>query len=191
MSQSEIVISGFGGQGALFAGHALAAAAMAEDKHVTWLPSYGPEMRGGTAHVTTIIGDEPIGSPVVQLPQVVIALNKPSVAKYEELIRAGGLLIANSSLVDEKPSREDIEVLMVPATEIAEEVGSIKLTNVVSIGALLAKRPLVQLDSIVAAIGEMLGAEKKELVELNEQALMRGREIGKEALESEGVKEYG
>lgn len=191
MSQSEIIISGFGGQGALFAGHALAAAGMAEGKHVTWLPSYGPEMRGGTAHVTVIIADEPIGSPIVQDPEIVIALNKPSTAKYEPLLRPGGALFVNSSLVAEIPSREDIDICAIPATEIAEALGSAKLANIVAVGALLGRRPLVEEDSLVNAIREMLGDGKEELVALNERALASGRNHTEEEPVRKGAGSHG
>lgn len=174
MSQTEIIISGFGGQGALFAGHILAEAGMAEGKHVTWLPSYGPEMRGGTANVTVIIADEPIGSPIVQRPAAVIALNKPSATKYAPLVRAGGILLVNSSLVSEAPIADDIAVHMVPASQTAEELGSVKLANVVAMGALLAVTNVVGRDALEQALQHKLGDNKGDLVRLNRMALARG-----------------
>jgi 2-oxoglutarate ferredoxin oxidoreductase subunit gamma len=179
MTQSEVVISGFGGQGALFAGQVLAEAAMRDDLHVTWLPSYGPEMRGGTANVTVIVSEDPIGSPIVQNPRVLIALNKPSVTKYEGLVRKGGLLLVNSSLVPELPAREDLEIVAVPATETAEAIGSTKLANIVVLGALLARLPLVKLETLRGALAEKVKKVAPDLVQMNLEALERGVEIGK------------
>jgi 2-oxoglutarate ferredoxin oxidoreductase subunit gamma len=174
MSQTEIVISGFGGQGALLAGQLLAQAAMEQGKHVTWLPSYGPEMRGGTAHCTVIIADEPIGSPIVQHPGVVIALNKPSVAKYEAVIKEGGHLIVNASLVDEAPTRGEIHSIMIRATEIAEELGSAKMANIVALGAMLAVVPVVETDILQGALRTKVTKIAPELVDANAQALFEG-----------------
>ena len=180
MSQSEIVISGFGGQGVLFAGHVLAAAGMAESKHVTWLPSYGPEMRGGTAHVTVIVADEPIGSPIVREPRIVIALNKPSVTKYEPLLREGGLLVVNSTLVAEPPMRGGIDIVLVPATEAAEGIGSVKMANIVAVGAMLASIPVVERSSFESALEDKLTSAGKQLVEANKRALARGMELAQQ-----------
>ena len=129
--QTEIIISGFGGQGVLFAGQLLAYAAMEQNLQVTWIPSYGPEMRGGTANCTVIISDEEIGSPVVGSPKVALALNLPSLDKYEPLIKTGGLLIVNASMVDRSPRRTDIQTVMIPASEIAESLGDKRMTNMV------------------------------------------------------------
>lgn len=180
MSQTEIVISGFGGQGVLFAGHMLAAAAMAEDRHVTWLPSYGPEMRGGTAHVTVIVTDEPIGSPIVRRPSVVVALNKPSVTKYEPLVRAGGLLVVNSTLVAGAPSRVDIDIILVPATASAEQIGDARMANIVAVGAMLAYRPVVERGSFESALDEKLTPKSDQLIKANQRALERGWELAQE-----------
>src|SRR3990170_3370558 len=121
--QTEIVISGFGGQGALFAGQLLAYAGLDAGRHVTWIPSYGPEMRGGTAHCTVIISNEEIGSPLVRRPRAVIALNMPSLDKYEPLVAPGGVLVINSSLTTRAPERRDIQALPIPASAIADELG--------------------------------------------------------------------
>ncbi|MFP3853821.1 MAG: 2-oxoacid:acceptor oxidoreductase family protein [Anaerolineales bacterium] len=181
MTQTETIISGFGGQGALFAGQVLAEAALQDDLHVTWLPSYGPEMRGGTAHCTVILSDDPIGSPIVQKPKVVMALNKPSVAKYEPLVREDGLLIVNSSLVPESPTRQDIEVLLVPATAEAESLGNSQLANIVMLGALLVRKKLVSDGAVQAALEHKLSKKKDpDLVASNLQALARGRELAGE-----------
>ena len=135
--QKEIIISGFGGQGVLFGGQVLAYAAMDSGKEVTWIPSYGPEMRGGTANCTVVIADHEIGSPLVKNPPLVIALNLPSFDKYESMIQAGGTLIVNQSMVDHEAQRDDIHVIFVPCNEIAEEIGDKKLMNMVAVGALL------------------------------------------------------
>ena len=181
MTQTETIISCFGGQGALFAGQVLAEAALYDDLHVTWLPSYGPEMRGGTAHCTVILSDDPIGSPIVQKPKVVIALNKPSVAKYEPLVRAGGLLIVNSTLVPETPTRQDIEVLLIPATAEAESLNNSQLANIVMLGALLAKNELVSDAAVQTALEYKLSKKQDpDLITSNLQALARGRELAGE-----------
>ena len=131
--QKEIIIAGFGGQGVLFGGQVLAMAAMDAGKEVTWIPSYGPEMRGGTANCTVVIADEEIGSPLVEHPPLAIALNLPSFDKYEPLIRAHGTLVVNQSMVDRGTRRDDIQVIMVPCNQIAEELGNRKLLNGISI----------------------------------------------------------
>src|SRR6185369_5132065 len=128
------VLSGFGGQGLLFAGQVLAHAAMLEDQRVSWLPSYGPEMRGGTASCTVIVADTEIGSPVVDAADVVIALNPPSLAKFEALLRPGGLLVLNDSLIEAEPTRRDIEVLRIPCSALAREVGDERAISIIALG---------------------------------------------------------
>ena len=130
--ETSIVISGFGGQGVLFAGQLLAYAGMDAGRHVTWIPSYGPEMRGGTAHCVVIISDEPIGAPTVARPDVAIVLNQPSFDKYVPLVKPGGLLVVNSSLIEAETERRDIDVVHVPANAIAEEWGTAKMLNMAS-----------------------------------------------------------
>ena len=172
--QSEIVISGFGGQGALFAGQLLAYAAMDEGHHVTWIPSYGPEMRGGTAHCTVIISDDEIGSPLVRHPAAVIVMNLPSLEKYEPLVARGGVLVVNSSLVTRHPTRTDIRVVEVPANTIAEELGSDRLSNLVLTGALLAATGVLPLEAVERALAAHLPERHRNLLEANYQALRRG-----------------
>ncbi|MGA9532981.1 MAG: 2-oxoacid:acceptor oxidoreductase family protein [Anaerolineales bacterium] len=174
MSQTEIVISGFGGQGALLAGQILAEAGMHEGKHVTWLPSYGPEMRGGTANCTVIIGDEPIGSPIIQRPAVVIALNKPSVTKYAPMLKSDGYLIINASQVDEAPGRSDIHSLMIEASGIAERLGSVKMANIVALGALLSVVPVVDPTGLKETLKRKVKKIAPDLVEANMRALDEG-----------------
>jgi 2-oxoglutarate ferredoxin oxidoreductase subunit gamma len=137
--QTEVVFAGFGGQGALFAGQILAFTAMDSGLDVTWIPSYGPEMRGGTANCQVIIADDEIGSPFTRLPKAVIAMNLPSLDKFEPMVAPGGVLIVNASLVNRDPKRKDIEWLMIRAQDIAEAIGNRRLLNMVMLGALLQK----------------------------------------------------
>ncbi|MEW5829106.1 MAG: 2-oxoacid:acceptor oxidoreductase family protein [Chloroflexota bacterium] len=177
--QKEILIAGFGGQGVLFAGQVLAYAAMDTGHEVTWIPSYGPEMRGGTANCTVVIADEEIGSPLVKNPPAVIALNLPSFDKYEELVQPGGVLVVNQSMVDRKASRDDITVLYIPGNEIAEETGNRRLLNMVMTGALLAAFPVMSLDDAKAALKAHLPAKHQKLIPNNFAAMDKGYEMAK------------
>lgn len=172
--QTEIIISGFGGQGVLFAGQLLAYAGLGEKKSVTWIPSYGPEMRGGTANCTVIIADEEIGSPVVRNPSAAIAMNLPSLDKYESLLRPGGVLIVNQSMVDRTPTRKDIKVVLIPANEIAEKLGDKRMTNMVLLGGLLANLPVLPLKAVETALKEHLPARHQKLLPMNYKALQEG-----------------
>ncbi len=174
--QKEIIIAGFGGQGVLFAGQVLAYAAMDAGKEVTWIPSYGPEMRGGTANCTVIIADEEIGSPLVKNPQFSIALNLPSFDKYEDILAPGGTLIINRSMVDRTARRTDINAVLVPCNEIAEEIGDKKLLNMVAVGALLCALPEISLKDIEKALEGHLPSRHKHLLPKNYEALKRGFE---------------
>jgi 2-oxoglutarate ferredoxin oxidoreductase subunit gamma len=172
--QTEIVIAGFGGQGVLFAGQVLAYAAMDNGKEVTWIPSYGPEMRGGTANCTVIISDEEIGSPMVRNPRGVIAMNLPSLEKYEPLLIEGGSLIVNASLVNRSIERDDVQYVLIPANEIAESLGDKRMTNIVMVGALLAQIPVLPIEAIEKALEDHLPERHKKLLPLNFQALRAG-----------------
>jgi 2-oxoglutarate ferredoxin oxidoreductase subunit gamma len=173
--ETSIVIAGFGGQGVLFAGQLLAYAGMDNDCHVSWIPSYGPEMRGGTANCTVIISDEPIGAPIVARPDVAIVLNQPSFEKYEPTVKPGGLLIVNNAIVAGRTERADIETVYIPANTIAEEMGSIKMLNMATIGVLLGKRPsLLPLETVEQALRNHLPAGKSHLLESNLNVLRRG-----------------
>ncbi len=174
--QTEIIISGFGGQGVLFAGQLLAYAAMDEGHHVTWIPSYGPEMRGGTANCTVIISDQEIGSPLVKHPSAVIAMNLPSLDKYEESMVPGGLLVVNASIVNRAPVRADLRKVMVPGNEIAEAAGDRRMTNMVLLGALLANLPILPLEAVERALEAHLPARHHRLLPLNYQCLRKGAE---------------
>ena len=180
--QKEIIISGFGGQGVLFAGQVLAYAAMDLGKVVTWIPSYGPEMRGGTANCTVVIADDEIGSPLVKHPPLAIALNLPSFDKYEAVLAVGGTLIVNQSMVDRAAKREDIHAISVPCNEIAEQIGDKKLTNMVAVGALLTALPDISLKDIEKALEAHLPARHKHLLPKNYEALKRGFEHAQEQL---------
>jgi 2-oxoglutarate ferredoxin oxidoreductase subunit gamma len=177
--QTEVIISGFGGQGVLFAGQALAYTALDQGRHVTWIPSYGPEMRGGTAHCTVIISDDEIGSPLVRNPAAVIVMNLPSMDRYEPLVRQSGTLIVNASLVDRQPERSDIQDVMLPANEIAEELGDGRLANIVLLGALLQTTPLFTLEQLGASLSRHIAARHRDLLEANLRALTRGAEAAR------------
>ncbi len=172
--QTEILIAGFGGQGVLFAGQVLAYAAMDSGKMVTWIPSYGPEMRGGTANCTVIIADDEIGSPLVRNPQAAIVLNLPSLDKYEPLVTPGGVLVANASLINRGPSRTDIINVFLPAQEIAEEIGNRRLLNMVALGALLACMPVLSIEAVEKALSDHLPERHQKLLPENFAALRRG-----------------
>jgi len=175
--QNDVVMAGFGGQGILLIGKMLAYAGMREGKEVSWLPSYGPEMRGGTANCTVVISDRPVGSPVIQSPQAVVAMNLPSLDKFEPDVRSGGLLLINTSLIDRKASRDDLTVIEVPANEIANELGNRRGANMVALGAYLGATGAVSVDGIVEVIRATFAA-KPGVIDVNITALQRGLEIG-------------
>ncbi len=181
MEQSAI-FAGFGGQGILFAGQILARAAMAEGLEVLWIPSYGPEMRGGTASCTVIVAGEPIGSPVVDRADAVVALNPPSMAKFEAEVSPGGLLVVNTSLIEALPSRSDIEIVAVPCTALARTAGDDRLVSVVALGALLARRPLVPLAAARDAIAAVVQAKRPEVLAADLAALDAGYVAAQEAV---------
>jgi len=174
--QTEIIIAGFGGQGVLFAGQVLAYAAMDNGLGVTWIPSYGPEMRGGTANCTVIISDEEIGSPLVRHPKAAIVLNLPSLDKYEPMVVPGGVLIANRSLINRDAQRSDLQVVFIPANEIAEELGDKRLMNMVALGAMLGLLPVLSLEAIEKALEDHLPERHKRLLPVNFKALRHGAE---------------
>jgi 2-oxoglutarate ferredoxin oxidoreductase subunit gamma len=171
-----MVFSGFGGQGALFAGQLMAYAALDTGLHVTWIPSYGPEMRGGTANCTVVVSDEPIGSPLVRHPHTVLALNLPSFEKYEPLIKQGGILVYNESLIPLQPSRDDIRYVAVPANDIAEALGNVRMANVVLLGAYLGSTGLLPLATVETALDLHLGERQRKYLAANKEALRRGAE---------------
>ena len=172
--ERSTIFTGFGGQGILFAGNILARAAMAEGLEVFWIPSYGPEMRGGTASCTVIVAAESIGSPVVDRADAVVALNPPSLARFEAAIAPGGILVLNTSLIEALPTRTDIEIVAVPCTALARTAGDDKLVSVVALGALLARRPLVPLAAARDALEAVLLAKRPEILAADLAALEAG-----------------
>ncbi len=179
----QIVISGFGGQGALFAGQLLTYAGLEEGRHVAWLPSYGPEMRGGTARCTVTVSDEPIGSPLTDTPSAVIALNPPSLEMFEPQVRPGGLLIVNSSIAKEEIKRNDIRSLRIPATDLArDEFQNERMANMILLGALVRATGVVTLDSVMTALQKNLPQRRHHLLKPNGIALQKGWTIAEEAL---------
>ena len=175
--QTEILIAGFGGQGVLFAGQILAYAAMDAGKEVTWMPSYGPEMRGGTANCTVVIADDQIGSPLVRNPRGVIAMNLPSLDKYEDLIIPHGTIIINSSLVNRTLIRDDLNSVSIPANDIAQTLGEKRMSNIVMLGALIASLPILNLKAIEQSIINHLPERHKSLLPSNLEALKLGAEF--------------
>ena len=177
--EKSVIFSGFGGQGALFAGQLLTYAALEAGKHVTWIPSYGPEMRGGTAHCTVVMGDEPIGSPLVRNPDMVVTMNLPSTDKYEPLVKSNGLLVINGSLVKRAIQRHDINVIVIPANDIAEACGDPRLANVVMLGALLEATELLPLDIVEHALEVHLPERHRRLLPANKEALHEGAKFAR------------
>ncbi len=172
--QEEFLFSGFGGQGVMFVGQLLAYAAMDAGLEVTWIPSYGPEMRGGTAHCYVVMSDKAIGSPVVRSPKTVMAFNIPSFQKYEPLVAEGGLLAYNASLIETESAREDITILPVPASDVADELGNLRIMNIVMLGALLTVRPVLSLEAMRGALEDHIPEHRRDMLSLNFEALERG-----------------
>ncbi len=181
MRHEETVFSGFGGQGVLFAGQLLSYAGLAEGLYVTWFPSYGPEMRGGTANCTVILSEEEIGAPVVRHPTAAIVFNGPSFTKYEPLVKPGGLLLVNSSLITARSAREDVRAVFVPATDVATELGNVRMANMVLLGGFVELTGLVSLQTIVQQLDEHLSERQRKWLEPNERALHRGAELARQS----------
>ena len=174
------IFSGFGGQGVLSMGTTLATAAMLEGKYVTYLPTYGVEVRGGTANCTVVVSDEEIASPVASEPEFLVAMNQPSFARFQSILQAGGLLCANSSLVDTESARSDIEILATPTSELAEGLGTIKVANMIMLGALIRASDMISYDMTVENLAEILGEGKAKLLKLNREALAVGYNYAKD-----------
>lgn len=170
----DIIIAGFGGQGIMLAGQVLATAGMLEGHNVVWSPSYGPEMRGGAAHCTVIVSPDPIGSPIVSQADAALIMDQPSLAKFEDKVRPGGLMLINSSLIRHAPARDDIRVYRIPANARAEEAGDVRTANMVMLGALYALLAPVGREAISGAFRTICPANKTHLLPLNEQALEMG-----------------
>lgn len=170
----EIICAGFGGQGIMFLGKLLAQAAMVEGFQVTQLPSYGAEVRGGTAHCNVIISSEEIASPVIESPTSAIVMNHPSLVRFEQKIRPGGLLVVNRSLTLQPAKRRDIEVVEIPATEMADSLGNVQVANIVALGCYLRKRPILPLPAVVKCMEQALPRRSPDLFRINEEAFWRG-----------------
>jgi 2-oxoglutarate ferredoxin oxidoreductase subunit gamma len=172
----KTVFSGFGGQGVLMMGYVLAVAAMRDGKEVTFLPSYGAEVRGGTANCTVVVSDAEIFSPVASSPDYGVIMNKPSLVKYEGMIKEGGTIILNSNMVDRIPPRNDLEIVKVPANDIAKELGSDRTINMIMLGAFVAKTGITSLDSIMNGLTEIVKGKKPSVMKLNRMGLDKGSE---------------
>jgi 2-oxoglutarate ferredoxin oxidoreductase subunit gamma len=177
----EIIIAGFGGQGVMSMGQLIAYAGMLEGKGVSWLPSYGPEQRGGTANCAVVVSDEPVGSPLVTNPSTAIVLNNPSFEKFEPLVRPGGILLINSSLVTRASNRSDIEVIELTASDMAADLGNTKVANMILLGAFIKLTRVVSCESIIESLKKVLSEEKHHLIEVNKQALNKGISLEKTA----------
>ncbi len=179
--EERIVIAGFGGQGVMALGQLLTFSGMTEGKHVSWLPSYGPEMRGGTANCNVVIATDPVGSPVVVDSTSAIMMNRPSLDKFEDLVVKGGKLFINSSLIDRKANRDDIEVYYIPANEIADKLGNSRVANMVMLGAYLEATKAVEVDTILnKAFTAVFGENRAHLLPINKEALEKGAQVARE-----------
>ena len=174
----NILIAGFGGQGVLFTGKFLAYAALLEDRHLSWLPAYGPEMRGGTCNCSVIISDEPVGSPIVTEPDILIAMNRPSLDKFEPAVVPGGEIYVDSSLVDRKVERKDVTVHYVPSTALSTERGFDGIANMILLGSVIEHSAVVDKKDIPAAMAKVVSAKHKDLYDFNIKAIELGYEFG-------------
>ena len=174
MAQQEIVIAGFGGQGILSAGRLLAYAGMLENKNVSWLPSYGPEMRGGTAYCHIIISDEPVGSPILNSATTLIVMNSPSLEKFESMVVPGGLIITDSTLVDRHPKRKDVDIFEIPATKTASDMGNLTYANIILLGKLIAKTNIISKENFEEALKKVLPEKRHYMIPEEMKALEMG-----------------
>ena len=173
---TNILIAGFGGQGILFAGKVLAYKGLLEDKQLSWLPSYGPEMRGGTANCNIIISDEPVGSPIVFEPDILVVMNRPSLDKYEKEVVPGGMILVDSAMVDRKVERTDVKAVYIPATTLASQLGTPGLANMVLVGKLMKECPELAGGSIEEVLHKVISARHADLFESNLNAVKKGME---------------
>ncbi|HOJ94885.1 MAG TPA: 2-oxoacid:acceptor oxidoreductase family protein [Fervidobacterium nodosum] len=176
---TRMIFAGFGGQGVMLMGQIISLASMIEGKNVTWMPSYGPEMRGGTANCTVVVSDEPVASPVTDKAEVVVAMNIPSLLKFESYVVENGYLFLNQSVIDRESKRNDINVLKIPCNEIADEIGNLKVANMVMLGAVIGATNVVSVESVFKALEKKLSGGKAALIEVNKQAIMKGYELAK------------
>ena len=175
MKTTQILFAGFGGQGILFSGKFIAYKGLLEDVQVSWLPSYGPEMRGGTANCSVILSDSPVGSPIIMNPDVLVAMNAPSLVKYVDSVVPGGQIYVDSSLIDVKVEREDVEVFYIPATQMAKDAGIGTLANMIIVGHLLENHPELSFSGTETVVEKLVPAKKAALKELNMKALDLGK----------------
>ena len=176
MSTTQMLFSGFGGQGILFAGKFIAYKGLIDDKQVSWLPSYGPEMRGGTASCSVIVSDDAVGSPIVSKPDVLVAMNLPSLDKFESTVAPGGIIIADSTLIERRVARDDVKVFYLPATALASENGMPTLANMIIVGKLLKELGDFDEESIRAALSKVISAKRADMMEVNIKAMRIGAE---------------
>lgn len=174
MAYTEVLVSGFGGQGVMSIGKTLAEAGMKEDKNVSWLPSYGPEMRGGTANCGVVIADTEIISPIVLEPNILVAMNQPSLVKFGPEVQKDGYIFVNSTIVEDKVTRDDVHAYYVPCDDIATELGNRKVANMVMLGAIIEATQLLSPETIAEMLSRMFTGRKAHLVDLNKEALKRG-----------------
>ncbi|VEN74966.1 2-oxoacid:ferredoxin oxidoreductase subunit gamma [Candidatus Desulfarcum epimagneticum] len=177
--QSEVMFAGFGGQGILLIGKLLAHAAMEQDFEVAWVPSYGPEMRGGTAYCTVVIGDRPIGSPIIRNPRHLVAMNRPSLEKFAPVVKPGGVILINASLISVDSGRDDVVEVKAFTTETAKSLGNVKAANIVALAAFVEKSGIVDFDILTEAVKHEF-SKKPKLIPLNMEALEAGRKIARE-----------
>ncbi len=180
--EAQFLIAGFGGQGILLIGQLMAKAAMHEGKNVSWMPSYGPEMRGGEANCAVVISDEPIGSPLVTEPPVAVIMNLPSLKKFEPTMEKGGMLLYNTSLIEAAPERKDTKIVPIPCNEIAESLGNSRVANMVMLGAIIEATGVITPDSAMDALKDVFGEKKANLLPLNRSALEAGMEAARKAM---------
>ena len=174
MATTQIMIAGFGGQGVLFAGKFLAYKGMVQNKQISWLPSYGPEMRGGTANCSVVISDTPVGSPIITSPDMLIAMNLPSLQKFVDAVVPGGVIILDSTLIDAKVERTDVKVFYIPATQMAKDAGFSTLANMILMGKVIKETGAVRFDNNLETLKSFIPAKKEKLIDINCQALQAG-----------------
>ena len=177
MASTSILLAGFGGQGVLFAGKFLAYKGMVQGKQLSWLPSYGPEMRGGTANCSVILSDTPVGSPIITNPDVLVAMNLPSLQKFVDSVVPGGQIYVDSALIDVKVERTDVQVFYIPATQMAKDQELEGLANMILTGSLLENHPELSFEGVDAVIEKLVPPSKAELVALNRKAMQLGKEF--------------
>ncbi len=174
MNTTQFLFSGFGGQGILFAGKFIAYKGLIDDKQVSWLPSYGPEMRGGTASCSVIVSDQPVGSPIVSAPDVLVAMNLPSLDKFESTVAPGGMIFMDSTLIEREVTRTDVKVFKIPATQLASDNGMPTLANMIIVGKVLKELGDNAPDSITAALNKVISAKRADMMDVNRKAMQIG-----------------